>query len=206
MSDVGVRLCKVAVAPSISAIAKRQNIDVELQSVSTLVEEMLTMAKQSYSTSLTASHMGQLALELNVTIVQLRRRIDELQKEVRSWVLRSSQDSTAAMILSEKNVVLAKANSELAEKTPQLNDRQRKQTEILNHLLTSTDFGLPSTILQDALPNSQTLLELLDLPGIYSRLIGELREPIANKKGVLSILAPITTFATRNDLVDSIER
>jgi hypothetical protein len=43
------------------------------------------------------------------------------------------------------------------------------------------------------------------LPGIYSRLIGELREPIANKKGVLIILAP-TTFATRNDLVDSIER
>ncbi len=43
--------------------------------------------------------MGHLAFELNVTIVQLRRRIDELQKEVRSWVLRSSQDSTAAMIL-----------------------------------------------------------------------------------------------------------
>jgi hypothetical protein len=51
----------------------------------------------------------------------------------------------------------------------------------------------------------QTLLELLDLPGVYSRLIGELREPIANAKEVLSILAP-TTFATRNDLVDSIER
>ncbi len=47
-------------------------------------------------------------------------------------------------------------------------------------------------------------MELLDLTGIYSRLIGELREPIANKKGVLSILAP-TTFASRNDLVDSIE-
>ncbi len=60
--------------------------------------------------------MGHLALELSVTIVQLRRRIDELQKEVRSWVLRSSQDSTAAMILSEENVVLAKANSELADR------------------------------------------------------------------------------------------
>ena len=52
---------------------------------------------------------------------------------------------------------------------------------------------------------SRTLLELLDLPGVYSRLIGELNEPIANKKGVLSILAP-TTFTTRNDLVESIER
>ena len=43
------------------------------------------------------------------------------------------------------------------------------------------------------------------MPGIYSRLIGELKEPIANNKGVLSILAP-TTFATRNDLVESIEQ
>jgi hypothetical protein len=89
----------------------------------------------------------------------------------------------------------------------QLNDRHRKQTKILNRLLTSTDFGLPSTVLQDVLPSSQVLLELLDLPGIYSRLIGELREPIANKKGVLSILAPTTfAIATRNDLIDSIER
>ncbi len=54
-------------------------------------------------------------------------------------------------------------------------------------------------------PREQTLLELLDLPGTYSRLIEELREPIANVKGVLSVLAP-TTFTTRNDLVDSIER
>jgi hypothetical protein len=124
MSDVGERLRRVAVTPSTSAIAKRQNIDVELQSVSSLVEEMLTMAKQSYSTSLTASHVGHLAFELNVTIVQLRRRIDELQKEVCSWVLRSSQDSTAAMILAEENVVLARANCELAEEMQQLNDRQ----------------------------------------------------------------------------------
>ncbi len=43
------------------------------------------------------------------------------------------------------------------------------------------------------------------MPGVYYRLIGELREPVANAKGVMSILAP-TTFATRNDLVDSIER
>ncbi len=78
----------MAVAPAPSATAKRHNIDVELQNVSSLVGEMLTIAKQSYSTSLTASHMGRLALELNVTIAQLRRRIDELQREVRSWVLR----------------------------------------------------------------------------------------------------------------------
>ncbi len=60
--------------------------------------------------------MGHIAYEHNITIVQLRRRIDELQKEVRSWVLRPSQDSTAAMILAEENVVLAKANSELSER------------------------------------------------------------------------------------------
>jgi hypothetical protein len=47
MSDVGGWFCKVAVAPASIAISKRQNIDAELQSVSTLVvvEEMLTMAK-----------------------------------------------------------------------------------------------------------------------------------------------------------------
>ena len=205
MSDIGERLKKVSTAPASSATAKRHNIDAELQCVSSLVEEMLTIAKQSYSTSLTASHMGHLAFELNMTIVQLRRRIDELQREVRSWVLRSSQDSTAAMILADENVVLAKANSELAERMQQLNDRQRKQTEVLSGLLTTTDFGLPTTVLHEAVPKSQTLLELLDLPGIYPRLIGELKEPIANKKGVLSILAP-TTFATRNDLVQSIEQ
>ena len=205
MLDMGERLKKVSAAPSSSATAKRHNIDVELQGVSSLVEEMLTIAKQSYSASLTASHMGHLAFELNITIAQLRRRIDELQREVRSWILRSSQDSTAAMILAEENIVLAKANSELAEKIQQLNSRQRKQTEVLSGLLTTTDFGLSSTVLQEAVPKSQTLFELLDLPGIYSRLIGDLREPIANNKGVLSILAP-TTFATRNDLVESIEQ
>ena len=87
----------------------------------------------------------------------------------------------------------------------QQSGRQRKQTENLSGLLTTTDFGLPSTVLHEAVPNSQALLDLLDLPGIYSRLIGELKEPIVNAKGILSILAP-TTFATRNDLVDSVER
>ena len=121
MSDMGERLKKVSAAPSSSATAKRHNIDVELQGVSSLVEEMLTIAKQSYSASLTASQMGHLAFELNITIAQLRRRIDELQREVRSWILRSSQDSTAAMILAEENIVLAKANSELAERMSGIN-------------------------------------------------------------------------------------
>ena len=58
MSDMGERLKKVSAAPSSSATAKRHNIDVELQGVSSLVEEMLTIAKQSYSASLTASHIG----------------------------------------------------------------------------------------------------------------------------------------------------
>ena len=88
------------------------------------------------------------------------------------------------MILAEENIVLARANSELAEKMNLLNNRQRKQTEILGGLLTTTDFGMPSTVLHEAVPNSQALLKLLDLPGVYSRLIGELREPIANAKGV----------------------
>ena len=41
---------------------------------------------------------------------------------------------------------------------------------------------MPSTVLQEAVPNSQALLDLLDLPGIYSRLIGDLKEPIVNAK------------------------
>ncbi len=50
------------------------------------------------------------------------------------------------------------------------------------------------------------LVDLLDLPGTYSRLIGNLRELYANEKGRrLSILAP-TTLATRGDLIESIER
>jgi hypothetical protein len=60
-------------------------------------------------------------------------------------------------------------------------------------------------VLNDILPDGQTLLDLLDLPGIYSRLIGGLRGPVPNDKGELSILAP-TTLATRPDLIDSIER
>jgi hypothetical protein len=55
------------------------------------------------------------------------------------------------------------------------------------------------------MPSGQTLLDLLDLPGHYSRLIGNLREPYADEQGRLSILAP-TTLATRGDLIESIER
>ncbi len=49
------------------------------------------------------------------------------------------------MILAEESIVLARANSELAERMNLLSGRQRKQTEILSGLLTTTDFGLPST-------------------------------------------------------------
>jgi hypothetical protein len=84
------------------------------------------------------------------------------------------------MILAEENVVLAKVNADLSARMQELQGRQRKHTEILESLLTNADFGLSSTALPDALPNGQALLGLLDLPGTYSRLIGGLREPIAN--------------------------
>jgi hypothetical protein len=60
-------------------------------------------------------------------------------------------------------------------------------------------------VLPEALPSGQALLDLLDLPGVYSKLIGGIREPVANSKGLLSILAP-ATVATRGELVESIER
>jgi hypothetical protein len=182
MSEMGERLTKVAVTPTGSVIQKRQNIAVELQCISALVEEMLTMAKQSCSAALTASHMGHLAYEHTLTITQLRTRNDSLQNEIRSWVMRASQDSTAAMILAEENVVLGKVNADLSARTQELKGRQRKQTEVLDGLLTNADFGLSSTVLPDALPSGQALLRLLDLPGTYSRLIGGLREPIVNNK------------------------
>jgi hypothetical protein len=206
MSEMGERLTRVAVNPTGGGpIQKRQNIAVELQCISSLVEEMLTMAKKSYSATLTAFHMGHLAFDHNLTISQLRQRNASLQDEIRSWVMRSSQDSTAAMILAEENIVLAKVNIDLSARMQELQGRQREQTEILDGLLTNADFGLSSTVLPDALPSGQALLGLLDSPGTYSRLIGGLREPLANSKGLWSILAP-TTVATRGELVDSIER
>ena len=115
MSDLGDRLAKVAVNPAGSAIAKRQKVATELKGISSLVEEMLSITKESYNASLAASKIGQLAFEHTVTITELRSRIVELQTEIRSWVQRSSQDATAAMILAEESVVLARANGELSE-------------------------------------------------------------------------------------------
>jgi hypothetical protein len=86
MHDLGDRLAKVAVAQTGSAITKRQKVATELKSVSNLVEEMLSIAKESYSALLAASQMGHLAIEHTVTITELRSRIAELQTEIRSWV------------------------------------------------------------------------------------------------------------------------
>jgi hypothetical protein len=69
MSDLGERLTKAAVAPTGGAIQKRQNIANELKPICALVEEMLEIAKRSYGVSLTASHMGHIAYEHNVTIL-----------------------------------------------------------------------------------------------------------------------------------------
>ncbi len=56
MSHPGERLTKAAVAPTGSAILKRQNVANELKPVCALVEEMLEIAKRSYGVALTASH------------------------------------------------------------------------------------------------------------------------------------------------------
>ncbi len=164
MHDLGDQFAKVVVAPTGSAIAKRQKVATELKSVFNLVEEMLSIAKESH-----------LAFEHTVTITELRSRIAELQTEIRSWVQRPSQDATAALILAEENIVLARANGELSEHMTKLNARQRKQTETLESLLANSDFGLATTVLNDFFPDGQTLLDLLDLPGIYSRLIEGLK-------------------------------
>jgi hypothetical protein len=46
MSDLGERLEKAAVAPTGSAIQKRQNVANELKPICAFVEEMLEMAKR----------------------------------------------------------------------------------------------------------------------------------------------------------------
>ncbi len=204
MSDLGERVTKAATAPLGGAIQKRQNIANELKPITNLVEEMLEIANRSYGVALTASHMGHIAYEHNVTIMEMSEQLATLKQEIRGWVMRSSQDATAAMILAEENVVMAKANQELRAQVQQLEADQRRQTEVLNGLLTNTDLGLPTTVLNDAMPSGQALLDLLDLPGHYARLIGNLREPYANEQGRLS-LAP-TSLATRGDLIESIER
>jgi hypothetical protein len=48
MSEMEVRLTKVAVTPTASVIQERQNIAVELLCISALVEEMLTMVKKTF--------------------------------------------------------------------------------------------------------------------------------------------------------------
>jgi hypothetical protein len=118
-----------------SEIQKRQNVVNQLKPICDLVEEMLEIAKRSYGVALTASHMGHIAFEHNVTILQLSQ-LSNLKQEIRSWVLRSSQDATAAMILAEENVVMAKVNQELRAQVQQLQENQRRQTEVLNGLLT----------------------------------------------------------------------
>jgi hypothetical protein len=71
------------------------------------------MANRSYGVALTASHMVHIAYEHNVTILDLSSQLATLKREIRGWVMRSSQDATAAMILAEENVVMANANQEL---------------------------------------------------------------------------------------------
>ncbi len=68
MHDLGDRLAKAAVAPTGSANTKRQKVAIELKGVSNLVEEMLSIAKESYSASLAACQMDHLAFEHTVTI------------------------------------------------------------------------------------------------------------------------------------------
>jgi hypothetical protein len=110
-----------------------------------LVEKMLGIAKQSYGAALTASHMGHIALEHNVTISQLRSRIFDLEDEIASWVFRCSQDASAAMNLAEENVVLAQANRELHESMQRLHERQRQQTTTLDGLTANLGFGTNDT-------------------------------------------------------------
>ncbi len=88
--------------------------------------------------------MGHIAYEHNVTIMEMSDQLATLKQEIRGWVMRSSQDATAALILAEENVVMAKANQELRAQVQQLQADQRRQTEVLNGLLTNTDFGLPT--------------------------------------------------------------
>jgi hypothetical protein len=85
MSDLEERIIRAG-----SVTAKREAVANEVKAVSALIEEMLGIAKQSYSVALTASHMGHIAFEYNVTISQLRSRIFELEDEIDSWVTRCS--------------------------------------------------------------------------------------------------------------------
>ncbi len=63
MREFEDRLAKVAVTPAGSVIAKRQKVAAELKTYSNLIEEMLSITKQSYGASLAAAQMGHLAFE-----------------------------------------------------------------------------------------------------------------------------------------------
>jgi len=204
MADLEERIVKTSIRAG-SVTAKREAVATEVKAVSALVEEMLGIAKQSYSVALTASHMGHIAFEHNVTITHLRSRVADLEDEIASWVHRSSQDATAAMTLAEENVVLAQANRELHEYMQKLHERQRQQITTLNGLTANLGLGTNDTQTPEIFSNGKELLELFDLPGVYSRLIGDLRASTVNDKGRLSILAP-STVATRTQLVESLER
>ena len=174
MADLEERIVKVSLRAG-SVTAKREAVVTEVKAVSALVEEMLGIAKQSYGVALTASHMGHIAFEHNMTITHLRSRIADLEDEITSWVFRSSQDATAAMTLAEENVVLAQANRELHECMQKLHERQRQQTTTLNGLTANLGLGTNDTQTPEMFSNGKELLELFDLPGVYSRLVGDLR-------------------------------
>jgi hypothetical protein len=108
------------------------------------------------------------------------------------------------MTLAEENVVLAQANRELHEYMQKLHERQRQQTTTLNGLTANLGLGTNDTQTPEIFLNGKELLELFDLPGAYSRLIGDLRASTVNDKGRLSILAP-STVAIRTQLVESLE-
>ncbi len=55
MHDLEDRLAKVAVTPAGSVIAKRQKVATELKIYSNLMEEMLSITKESYGASLAAA-------------------------------------------------------------------------------------------------------------------------------------------------------
>jgi hypothetical protein len=88
----------------------RKHIANELKPICALVEEMLEIAKRSYGVALTASHMGHIAYEHNVTILDLSTQLATLKREISGWVMRSSQDATAAMILAEPSHTSAAAS------------------------------------------------------------------------------------------------
>jgi hypothetical protein len=149
--------------------------------------------------------MGHIAFEHNVTIAQLSRRIFDLEDKIASWVFQSSHDASAAMTLAEENAVFAQVNRELHESMQKLHERQRQQTITLNGLTANLGFGTKDTQTPEIFLNGKELLKLVDLQGVYSRLIGDLRATTENDKGILNILAP-STVATRGQLVEVLSR